>query len=510
MKGISILFPGARGEEEKERYPQYLKDCNLDQIVREICEKNRKLEPYFLRRLQTEEEVLFRQHVFQDLESEELAAAVKEFIRREHKRKKRQEQAKELRCATQIEWYTLDRICYGIKSILRFYEKLVPMTFCSEGFQTLRRYLKEKVTCERFQRMKQQGEELVARLSEMDYTIKIKWSTVEVAACDQREDYSKKVEKTFLRFRQEDAKPYFFRGKEPDLVMNEVEERILKGVVKLYPETFEKMTQFVKQYQTEKDEILEQFCEEVPFYLAYLDYIKPIKKSGLSFCYPEITDRETGECRDGFDLGLASKRQGVDVTTNDFSWGDQETVFLVTGANQGGKTTYARMTGQAFHLTALGVPIPGRRACLFLCDAIFTHFEREEAIRTENGKLRDDLERMKMILEHATEKSFLIMNETFSSATLQDALFLGTEIVRKVLDRGTLCLFVTFLNELEKIDERIVGLVSVVDEQKNRTHKICRTSLSGNADAKTIAEKYRLSYEQIKERLQNESISIVS
>lgn len=115
-----------------------------------------------------------------------------------------------------------------------------------------------------------------------------------------------------------------------------------------------------------------------------------------------------------------------------------------------------------------------------------------------------------MILEHATEKSFLIMNETFSSATLQDALFLGTEIVRKVLDRGTLCLFVTFLNELEKIDERIVGLVSVVDEQKNRTHKICRTSLSGNADAKTIAEKYRLSYEQIKERLQNESISIVS
>mgnify|MGYP003376365442 FL=1 len=292
--------------------------------------------------------------------------------------------------------------------------------------------------------------------------------------------------------------------------MNKVEEHILEGVIKLYPDIFQEMSEFVQKYGKERDEILELFCDEVLFYLAYMDYIKPIQKAGLYFCCPQIGDSKTGKCKESFDLGLANKHRGIGVMTNDFCWKENEKIFLVTGANQGGKTTYARMLGQIFHLTALGVPIPGKEANLFLCDSIFTHFEREEAIRTENGKLRDDLKRMKEILEHLTENSFLIMNETFSSATLQDALFLGKKIVKKILDKGNLCLFVTFLNELENIDERIVGLVSMVDEEKKRTYEIRRAKLSGNADAKTIAEKYHLSYEQIKERLKNESISFIS
>ena len=68
MENISILFPKQKNGEKKERYPQYRKDCNLNQIIGEICTKNRKLEQYFYERLHTKEEVLFRQKVFQDLE----------------------------------------------------------------------------------------------------------------------------------------------------------------------------------------------------------------------------------------------------------------------------------------------------------------------------------------------------------------------------------------------------------------------------------------------------------
>ena len=268
----------------------------------------------------------------------------------------------------------------------------------------------------------------------------------------------------------------------------------------------QRLEEYCRQHAGFLDEGIRRGDEELQFYLAYLDYIGPLRRAGLRLCYPEVSaDSKEVFAVDTFDLALARKLVAgrEPVVTNEFRLEDGERIFVVTGPNQGGKITFARTFGQLHHLASTGCPVPGSAARLYLSDRIFTHFEREEDIADLTGKLEDDLLRIQKVLQAATPRSIVIMNEIFTSTTLSDARFLGRKVLEKVAELDLLCVYVTFIDELASFGDTVVSMASTIvpENPVQRTYKVVRKPADGLAYALAIADKHRVTYEQLRGRI---------
>lgn len=322
---------------------------------------------------------------------------------------------------------------------------------------------------------------------------------------EERVDLSSEVERTFEKFRRGPVKDYqrsFGSRRE----MNHVEAKILDGVAQAHPGAFAKLDRFCKAHKEFLDPTIARFDREVQFFVSYLEYIEPLRARGLKFCYPRVSaDSKETEAREAFDLALASKlsAQKAAVVCNDFHLSSPERILVITGPNQGGKTTFSRMFGQLHYLASLGLLVPGVDARLFLPDRLYTHFEKEEALETLRGKLEDELVRIHEILERASSDSLLIMNESFTSTTLEDSLRIGTEVLSQIIELDMICVCVTFVDELGSLGESTVSMMSMVepDDLAVRTYKVVRKPADGLAYALALANKHGLAYEQLKRRV---------
>jgi len=504
----SILFSRAedRPPLEPSAAPAFFADLNLDQLIEAITAGKQayNLQPFFYAPLADIDAIHYRQEVMQELEDETLMAAIQAFAKKMgHVRSYLDLVEKLDHSYNRAGWFLEAVIDYGdaVRNLAANLDEAHPQSRGLAGFHD---YLADYIASEAFTALMGETKALKAALATVLYCVRIKEGTVWISKCEPGPDYSVDVLHTFDRFKQGAAKDYTVRYR-PHTGMNHVEAQIAACVAKFYPDIFAHLSHFYAENGTFLDAVISDFEREIQFYVSYLTFLTSIKQAGLPFCLPEISAEKTIASVESFDLVLANKltTQNQPVVTNDFYMRGPERIFVVTGPNQGGKTTFARTFGQLHYLARLGCPAPGSRARLFLYDHLFTQFEKEEDISALRGKLADDLVRIHEILDRATPDSIVIMNEVFSSTTLQDAVFLSKEIMQKIEQRDMLCVFVTFMDELASFSEKTVSMVSAVDPANpaHRTYKIRRKPADGLAYALSIAEKHGLTYRQIKERI---------
>jgi DNA mismatch repair ATPase MutS len=505
----SILFEDveARAELNRASAPAYFSDLNLDQILESIVagREHYHLKPIFYERLKDSDAVHYRQQVLADLEKAPVAECVTAFAHAMSRMREQLTLAGKLRLPYQQERWFLDAAGVYCEAVVTFSRALGQSQLDSRGLGAFREYLSRYRESARFIELLADTNRLQKRLSDLTYLIHIRGRRVRVRRFDQEADYSTEVLRTFERFKQREAQDYRIAfGETRD--MNGVEGSILDLVARLYSDVFSELTAYRGLHQDCLDQTVEDFDREVQFYLAYLAYIEPLKAAGLGFCYPQISQVGEGvSARDTFDLALAGKLvpQEAAVVCNDFELKGGERIVLVSGPNQGGKTTFARSFGQLHHLASLGYPVPGTGAKLALFDQIFTHFEREEAPANLSGKLEDDLVRLTDVFRSATSESLIILNEIFTSTTLNDARFLGRKVIEKVIEFDLTCIYVTFVDELASLDPSVVSMVStmVPGSSVERTFKVVRLPADGRAYAVAIAEQHGLTYQRLKARV---------
>ncbi|MEU8899387.1 DNA mismatch repair protein MutS [Nocardia sp. NPDC048505] len=478
-------------------------DLRLDQVIPAIVGSpdDYDLAALFRRPVRDHDTVRYRQEVFADLAHNETRAVFDNFAAGLRRMRRRRADAARLQDPRQRQRWHLDAAADYLTVLAAMAQALPSLPLTSRALRNWRDVVVEAVAGPEITGLTADVRAVQQALAAVRYSIRIlDTATLAVGPADGKSDYTATITDLLARFGAGPPPPSPAQPQWPD--MNQMEEQILDRVAALAPEAFGLLADFADRHPEFADPAVVTFDREIHFYLRYLDFLTTL---AAPTCLPRIVDAHGGiGAEAAFDVALASKPGRTEpLVCNDFELSGPERVLVVTGPNQGGKTTFARMIGQLTYLAALGCPVPARSARLSLPDRLMTHFERAEQATDADGRLLAELERVRETLAHATPDSLLILNESFSSTSTLDGARISGQILDRIIEAGSVAVWVTFFVELAAARPETVSMVAGTepDDPARRTFRIVRRAADGQAHAVVLAERYGLTYDLVTARV---------
>jgi hypothetical protein len=503
VRGNKIVLASKEFRQDAPMRPGLYLDLNLDQVMDEVLchETDEELRDIFCRFCQNADMVLYRQEVMKALEEKETGGAFRSFLKSMAKAERLLAYGRQAHHAAQRDKYALDGAALSCAAVRQLLYQSSGLHIKSRGLESFLDMARAYVNEPRFIDFQEQTLRAKDALEQISYGLRIHDGLLHVDFEADATDCVQSIRQDFelmARWRVEADESRLEILPFRQVELSPLEVLIMKALAERYPKAFKDAHEAAEKIHVLPEPFIGRFVKEIRFYFLYMDLMAKLRGKGCPFAYPEIAGEDGIEILGAYDLALAIGKEAA--VPNDFKLSQKEKSVIITGANQGGKTTYARSIGQAAVLAALGLPVPCISAKIPLYSAVFSQFTKAEDAAVDNGKLKEELLRLKPILQGAGKNSLVILNELFSSATAQDALDMAELAVGELMDSGSRVVFVTHIDGM-RVHKAVSMVAQVQKENGQRLYKIIRAEADGQAYASEIALRHHLAFGLIKERI---------
>ena len=287
-------------------------------------------------------------------------------------------------------------------------------------------------------------------------------------------------------------------------------KNLCNAVTDMLGSTVKHLKNKLSRYVNVSGYALTRFIPDFTFYIRWADFCSKIMEMGMPMSRPEILAPEKNSLNSKgiYDLKLAIQNlegANIDIVSNDFEFATENGIYIMTGPNRGGKTTFTQSIGVLFVLAQNGIFVPAQSLHISPCDNIFTHFPADENQTVNLGRLGEESKRISEIFASATDRSLLLFNESLATTSFTEGLYIAKDVVRAMRRLGARTIFNTHMHELatdlDSINHldggmMVSSLITGIHEGR-RSFKVYIAPPEGISYAKDIAEKYGVTYEQL-------------
>lgn len=545
---VDLLYPSETKRREAQDHataiaqlPQdYVANLELELLSRLICPENSLNALRILTQLSTDEEVLnYRLDILEDfLNVPQLEAVLYENVHKLYVN----EHVNIQKLGLADSFYALNTRLNSLKTFIECITKCHEFCqkfqdkFRSEALKGLVEYFASVHNSEYFDEVKRETDECLRILAKgvKSVTVGINFDDmmrpVEAMLLSVSTDSIKKKGRFDWIFKHLDGGADRAIGRTHSLYnenggTNDLEAPLFRELKEINSEYISHLDRAIRAYFKKSTEDILTFESQMSFYIGAKRIIDAVRARGLDMCRPKYLKMEERRlnAKGVFDLSFYTQMVSSDpmgslkdkIITNDCTMDDNGRFFVLTGANNGGKTTYTRAIGIIQVMAQAGIYVPCSSCEISPVDFIYTHFPKEEEVGLNTSRFTQECKQFKVTVDNATRYSMLLLNESIQSTTPTECVFIATELTKIFRCIGVRGVYATHLLELAKNldklnaevegDTKLVSIVTTVDttSDNKRLYRIVKSAPQEFGYAQTIYKKFGVSFEEVQKRMKN-------